>query len=63
MQLIAFLFRFGPLLFGIGFLAPVIAATLGAFGINSLFGLTPINIGLIVGGLMGTIASIRRSWL
>jgi hypothetical protein len=63
MQLIVLLFRFGPLLFGVGFMAPVIAAALNGFGINSLFGFTPIHVGLIVGGILGAVASVRKSWL
>jgi ABC-type dipeptide/oligopeptide/nickel transport system permease component len=62
-QLIALFFRFGPLLFGIGFVAPVIAATLKAFDINLVLGLAPLQFGLIIGALLGTIASVRRSWL
>jgi ABC-type dipeptide/oligopeptide/nickel transport system permease component len=63
MQLIAFLFRFGPLLFGVGFLAPVIAAILDAFHLTQVFGLAPLTFGLILGGVLGAIASIRKSWL
>jgi hypothetical protein len=63
MQLIALLFRFGPLLFGVGFMAPVIAAALSGFGIHSLFGFAPIHVGLIVGGILGAVASVRKSWL
>lgn len=63
MTIVALLFRFGPLYFGIAFLAPVIAATLVSLGITAPFGLTPLAVGLMIGGLMGGIASLRRSWL
>lgn len=63
MKLIAFLFRFGPLLFGLGFLAPVIAATLDAFRLTDVFGFAPLTFGLIIGGVLGAIATVRKSWL
>ncbi len=63
MQLIIYLLRFGPILFGIGFLAPVIAAALSFYGIQPPLGLTPIAAGLVVGISLGCIAVWRRSWI
>jgi hypothetical protein len=63
MQLIGVLFRLGPLWFGLGFLAPVIAAALVALGIAPPLGLSPIAAGLIAGAVLGLIATLRRTWL
>lgn len=63
MRLIEAAFGLGPLLFGIGFLAPVIAASFGALGIEVPFGLKPIHFGLGVGVILGLVAVRRRTWL
>jgi hypothetical protein len=63
MQLISTLFRFGPILFGLGFLAPLIAATFHHFDIQPPLGQTPIVAGLIVGVGLGGMAMWRRSWI
>lgn len=63
MQLIGFLFRFGPLWFGIGFLAPVLSALIQALHITPPLGLSPMSCGLIVGAVLGLIATFRRTWL
>ena len=63
MRIIAFLFGLGPILFGIGFVAPVTAALLGAVGVHAPFGLTSIQFGLILGFVLGLFAYKRRTWL
>ena len=63
MKFITYVFSLGPILFGIGFLAPVIAALLGAAGIHAPFGLSPIQVGLGIGVLLGIVARQRRTWL
>jgi len=63
MRLIAFGFSLGPILFGIGFLAPLIAALLDAAGLRAPFGVSPLTAGLIVGSLLGLVARQRRTWL
>jgi Sec-independent protein secretion pathway component TatC len=63
MQTIAFLFRMGPLWFGLAFLAPLIATLLTRGGITPPFGLSAIMTGLVLGGGVGAIATYRRSWL
>ena len=60
-QLIKFLLS--PLVFGFGFIAPLIAQLLGASGIDSPRGLSILLIGLIVGGAWGAVAQWRGSWL
>ena len=63
MRVFAFGLSLGPVLFGIGFLAPVIAALLGVIGVERPFGLSPILFGLIIGAMLGFIARQRRTWL
>lgn len=63
MRAIAFGFSLGPILFGIGFLAPAIAALLSAAHIIAPFGFTPIQFGLGLGVMLGLVARQRRTWL
>lgn len=57
------IFYFGPLIFGIGFMAPLISQTIQALAWTPPFGLTPLLTGLIVGGTLGFIAQIRGTWI
>lgn len=55
-------FFFSPFVFGIGFLAPLIAQIIDLWGVptgdvNSLI------VGLILGGVLGLMAQLRGSWL
>lgn len=52
---------FSPLLFGLAFLAPLIAQSLTALGISA--GAPALGIGLAVGGVLGLMAQLRGSWL
>ena len=63
MRAIAFGFSLGPILFGIGFLAPAIAALLSAANIGAPLGFTPIQFGLGLGVMLGLIARQRKTWL
>jgi hypothetical protein len=56
-------FEWGPLLFGIGFLAPLIAQALDATSISAPLGLSSIQFGLAVAIPMGTIAKLRGRWV
>lgn len=60
MKLISFLFS--PIVFGLGFLAPLIAQMLTASELG-IAGMDNIYIGLIIGGLLGLIAQLRGSWV
>ncbi|MEO1553423.1 MAG: hypothetical protein AAFR82_05765 [Pseudomonadota bacterium] len=62
-QIIKAIFYLGPLIFGIGFLAPLVSQTIQAVGWAPPFGLTPLMIGLVVGGLLGGIAQYRGRWI
>lgn len=53
----------GPVLFGIGFLAPLIAQSLQAASLPAPLGLTPIQFGLALGSSMGVIARLRGRWI
>ena len=57
------IFKILPLIFGLGFLGPVIAATLEATGPAGVAGIAPLTIGLVIGGTWGLVATIRGSWI
>lgn len=63
MRLIAFGFSLGPVLFGVGFLAPLIAALFDVAELSAPFGLTAIQFGLGLSVLLGIIARQRKTWL
>ena len=63
MRLIGIAFGFGPILFGIGFLAPMIAAILELAGLSGPFWLSPIQFGLVLGIVLGGLARRRKTWL
>ncbi|TFI57960.1 hypothetical protein E2493_12240 [Sphingomonas parva] len=52
-----------PLLFGIGFIAPVTAELIVLAGIAPPLALSPLAAGLIFGSLWGGYATIKGSWL
>lgn len=52
-----------PLLFGLGFIAPVTAELMDLTGTAAPMGLTPLTFGLLLGGAWGLYATIRGSWL
>lgn len=57
------LFAVMPLLFGIGFIAPLIAQSMAVWSIDPPLGLSRIAFGLAIGGTWGLIANIRGRWL
>ena len=63
MPIITKLGSLGPLLFGVGFIAPLIAQSLEALSLPAPFGLAPIHFGLIVGLSLGALAAKRRRWV
>jgi hypothetical protein len=60
---IQYLFRWMPLIFGIGFIAPLIAQTIAACGWGAPFGISRIMFGLIIGVPWGLYAAMRGRWL
>jgi len=57
------IFDWLPVLFGIGFLAPVIAAFMNVGGIAELFGVAPIYYGLAIGLTWGLVAKLTGRWI
>ena len=63
MEGIRVLSEWGAVLFGVGFLAPLIAQSMDRLEIAAPFGLSTIAFGLIVGPTAGLIAKRRGSWV
>ena len=57
------IFEWGPLLFGIGFLAPLIGQSLDAASISAPLGLSNVQFGLAIAIPLGTIANLRGRWV
>jgi hypothetical protein len=57
------LFSVMPLLFGIGFIAPLIAQTMAAWEWQAPFGLSRIAFGLAIGAAWGLYATLRGRWI
>ena len=53
----------GPILFGVAFLAPLIAQSLEAASLPAPFGLEPLPFGLALGLSLGVIAALRGRWV
>ncbi len=57
------LFYWMPLLFGIGFIAPLIAQMLVYWDVAAPMGLSPIACGLLIGAPWGLYATLRGRWI
>ena len=57
------LMGWGPVFFGVGFLAPLIAQTLAATETPLPGALSPIAAGLLIGAALGLIARMRGRWV
>ncbi|WP_018147647.1 hypothetical protein [Henriciella marina] len=57
------LFKFGPILFAFGFLAPLIAQIVQALEVTPPFGASPLMSGLIIAGTLGLAAQVRGRWI
>lgn len=53
----------GPVLFGIGFIAPLIAQTLDAASAPSFLGLTHLQLGFAIALPTSFLAKVRGSWI
>ena len=62
-QVIAKLFAVMPLLFGIGFIAPLTAQLMALWDIDAPLGMSRIAVGLLLGGAWGLYANIKGRWL
>lgn len=63
MALLKALFPWGPVFFGIGFLAPVIAALMTAAGVPAPWGLSEVQVGLVIGTGWGLVAKFGGRWI
>ena len=57
------LFFFGPFFFGIAFLAPLVAQVMLKLELQAPFALTALQLGLIIGAILGLIATYRGKWI
>ena len=57
------LFAVMPFLFGIGFIAPLIAQTMAYWHIDAPFGISRIAFGLLIGAPWGLYATLRGRWI
>jgi hypothetical protein len=57
------LFKFIPLIMGLGFLAPLIAQILVFFDIPTIMGIPAIFVGIAIGGLWGGVATKTGRWI
>ena len=57
------LFYVMPFLFGIGFIAPLIAQTMAYWDIAAPFGISRILFGLAIGAPWGLYAVLRGRWI
>lgn len=57
------LFKIMPFLFGIGFIAPLIAQTMAYWGWDAPLDMSRIVFGLIIGGTWGLVTTIRGRWI
>ena len=56
-------FEWMPVIFGVGFLAPVIAAFMNVGGLSNPFGIAAIYVGLAIGLTWGLIAKFTGRWI
>ena len=54
---------FGPIFFGLGFMAPLIAQSLDALGLEAPIAPSNLVFGLGVGLTLGVVAQVRGTWL
>lgn len=57
------LFRWMPFIFGIGFIAPLIAQSMTYWDVEAPFGLSGIQLGLLIGAPWGLYAVWRGRWI
>ena len=62
-QVIAKLFAVMPLLFGIGFIAPLTAQLMAVWDVDAPLGMGRIGFGMLLGGAWGLYANIKGRWL
>lgn len=53
----------GPVLFGVGFVAPLVTQSLDAASMDAPWGASNLTFGLALGLTLGLIAKVRGRWL
>ena len=62
-KLIETIFKFGPLVFGLGFLVPLFRELIIMSGVALPFGMSALVVALALGGGLGLMAQVRGSWI
>ena len=57
------LFKWMPFIFGIAFIAPLIAQTMAYWDVAAPFGMSRIGFGLLIGAPWGLYAVLRGRWI
>ena len=57
------LFHWMPFIFGIGFIAPLVAQSMAWWDIAAPFGMSRIAFGLLIGAPWGLYAVLRGRWI
>ena len=57
------LFHWMPFIFGIGFIAPLIAQSMALWDVAAPFGISRIMFGLLIGASWGLYAVLRGRWI
>ena len=57
------LFKWMPFIFGIGFIAPLIAQTMAYWDVAAPLGMSRIEFGLLIGAPWGLYAVLRGRWI
>jgi len=60
---ISTILKYMPLIFGVGFLAPLIAQVIERVGWTLPLGVAPLAASLVIGGLWGAHAQFRGRWI
>ncbi|OAO05131.1 hypothetical protein A8B75_04860 [Sphingomonadales bacterium EhC05] len=67
MEIVEFIVKnilhFMPVIFGFAFFGPLLGQIMGICGWVSPLGLSPLSLGLVIGGSWGILAQIRGSWI
>lgn len=53
----------GPVLFGVGFIAPLIAQSMDAASVSAPLGVSNVTFGLAIGLTLGVVARLRGRWV
>ncbi len=63
LKLVGLILKYMPMIFGVGFLAPLIAQGIERASLALPFGTAPLAAGLVIGGLWGAHAQFRGRWI